>query len=187
MNTWLYNTPSKNLLFAEEQKFSSSVFWAALGIHCAFLTITYFFFFYEQPEDISFFYLWCVIALIFPFKYLMTTLKTRICEEGVYVRFSPFSPFYTFFSSETIVSAEILDSEEGNVNIIVGGVITTGFRLNLNNIFIPRRKSPVLKLELSNGKSSKIGTQLPDEIIEALKKSESMSACIRSKVNSISR
>ncbi|HRN34447.1 MAG TPA: hypothetical protein PLC76_02070 [Saprospiraceae bacterium] len=107
----------------------------------------------------------CGVILFSSFLFYSIHLETRICWDGIYVRFFPFHFKYKIFYWDTIKKCYV--REYAPVKEYGGW----GIRNSLNG----RKKAynisgnQGIQLEFSNGKNLLIGTQKVDEVINTLK------------------
>lgn len=101
-------------------------------------------------------------GLSLPVFFFLTELKTRVTEDGLYIKYFPFHRKWLFFSP---VDIENFKKTKYRPILEYGG---WGIRIGINKKAYNASGNMGIQLTLSDGKRLLIGTQKPDEFQSAM-------------------
>lgn len=161
----------KTIIFSENQKFRQLWLWFVI-VSAAGLTFYSFIYqivlgknFSNSPISNSKLILTVLLSgLSLPLFFFLTELRTRVTEEGLYVKFFPFHLKWLFISVDDI---ENFKKIKYRPVLEYGG---WGIRIGVNKKAYNVSGNKGIELTLSNGKRLLIGTQRPGEFESAMQK-----------------
>lgn len=103
-------------------------------------------------------------GVLLPIFFFVTELRTRVTEDGLYVKYFPIHRKWLFFST---VESESFKKTRYRPILEYGG---WGIRIRFNKKAYSISGNMGMKLTLPNGKSLLVGTQKPDEFESAIQK-----------------
>lgn len=161
----------KNIIFAENQRFKQLWFWFIIAIVGG---LSFYAFisqiilkkpFGNSPMSDSKLILTVLVSGLFlPIFFFFTELRTRVTEDGLYVKYFPIHQKWLFFSP---VDIENFRKTKYRPLFEYGG---WGIRFRANKKAYSVSGNMGLELALSNGKRLLIGTQKPDDFESAMQK-----------------
>lgn len=145
------------VIFSENQRFRQFWLWTIIAI--SVLTSYYALFYQTNPQmtDALVLFLFLLIGLSLTLSFYFTELRTRITEEGIYVKFFPFHLKWQYFQWN-----EIKEFEKKKYRPILeygGWGIRNGIHGKAYNV----SGNMGIQLMFIDGKRLLIGTQKPDD------------------------
>jgi hypothetical protein len=149
-------------VFTETQRFNQPVVIAGLALITLFAISKYLNSFYES-EDLESTTISLFVVLLIDVLFAVTSLKTRIDQRGIHLKFFPFHLSWVFYSWEEIDLVEVKKyralTQFGGWGIRYGLSGTKAFNTRGNRgIFI----------QFKTGRRRMIGTQKPEEAQECI-------------------
>jgi hypothetical protein len=161
----------KSIIFTENQRLKQLWFWfiiatvVGLSLYAFIYQIVLGKKFGNSPMPDSMLILTVLLAgLSLPILFFLTELRTRVTEDGLYVKYFPFHQKWLFFSP---VDIENFKKTKYRPVLEYGGY---GIRIGINKKAYNVSGNMGIELTLSNGKRLLIGTQKPDEFESAMQK-----------------
>jgi len=161
----------KDIIFAENQRFKQLWFWFVIAMVAG---VSFYAFIYQiilgkqfgnsPMSDSKLIFTVLLSGLFLPLFFFLTELRTRVTEDGLYVKYFPFHQKWLFFSP---VDIENFRKTKYRPLFEYGG---WGIRFGANRKAYNVSGNMGIELTLSNGKHLLIGTQKPDDLESAMQK-----------------